>query len=165
MMREYTLRAPSLRTRVFALVLLVSVMVVVTIAPPVRAETTDTMDPTITVTIVDATYTDIDSDAYEDDVLVILRFDLGYHLYYEFGYLITLQLPSGENYTYLVYVLAWVDTVYTYNMFYNHATESGDYTVHVQALLLTPGTATDTAHYTFDPPGGSEGGEPTFGVC
>ncbi len=119
----------------------------------------------IEVTIVDACYTDLDDDSWEDDVLVVVRFDLSSSDYYEFAYVITLTLPSGTSYSYLVIVLAWVDVVYTYNLFFNHATESGDYTVYVKALLVTPATATDSATYVFDPPGGSEGGKPTFGVC
>lgn len=116
------------------------------------------------VTIEDALYTDLDGDGYEDDVFVYVRFDLGEFCYYEFAYIITLTLPSGAEYAYLVYVWAWADYVYTNNLFIDHATESGDYQVYVDAILIIPEDATDSQSCIFDPPGGSEGGPPAFHV-
>ncbi len=116
------------------------------------------------MTIEDAFYTDLDLDSVADDVFVLLRFDLKGSVYYEFAYVITLTLPSGTSFSYTVIVLSWVDVVYTHNLFFDHVTEKGDYTVSVDTILVTPGVVTDTCSYTFDPPGGSEGGKPTFGV-
>ncbi|MHA1807237.1 MAG: hypothetical protein ACTSX2_06655 [Candidatus Thorarchaeota archaeon] len=161
-MRERLFKAPSLRTRVMAAFLVLALMAMLSVTPPVRAAPTD--EPSINVTITFATYCDLDGNYRSDDVYVVLYFELGNNPYYEVYYLITLQLPSGTNYSYLVYMLALSDEVVTHNLFFDHATESGDYTVYVSALLWTPYQATDSAQYTFDPPGGSEGGKPTFGV-
>lgn len=116
------------------------------------------------VSIVYADYLDMDGDCYFDDILVIVQFDLGFSPIYEFYYLISLTLPSGIQYSYLVHVLAWADTIYIYNAFYDHATETGNYTVYVTALLLYPNSASDSVSHIFDPPGGSPGGRPTFDV-
>ena len=154
---------PSFRARAIAATMLLAVSVMLLITPPVSATTTDP-EPTIDVIVYYANYDDMDGDGMKDDVYVVLVFILGYHIYYEFGYVISLELPSGLTYSYTVYVIALSDIVVTHNVFYNHATESGDYTVYVSALLITPGHASAVAQYTFDPPGGSEGGKPTFGV-
>ncbi len=154
-------------TRFLSRVVLVSVLLTIVIPlinlPTVSANTPND-DYLFNVTIADACYLDADYDYYTDDVLVVLKFDLGYALIYDFYYLITLTLPSGLEYSYLVHVLAWADTIYLYNVFYDHATESGNYTVYVSALMVSPTTATDSGIYVFDPPGGSPGGRPTFDV-
>jgi hypothetical protein len=121
-----------------------------------------TDDNLFEVEIVDAFYTDLDNDYRDDDVCVLLKCELGYSSYYEFAYIIVLKLPSGMEYSYLVYVWAWIDIVYIHNLFYNHATETGDYTVYVEAVMVIPNSATDSGSYVFDPPGGSPGGKPTF---
>ena len=118
----------------------------------------------IAVAITHASYTDLDNDGFEDDVLVVSDFYLQNDDYYEFIYLITLILPSGIYYQYLVQVWAWVDYVSIDNSFYNHATEAGNYTVIIEALLLNPDVYYDVSIVIFDPPGGSDGGKPTFGA-
>ncbi len=145
---------------------LFSVFLVMATTPVAHAASSDSTDYTaeIKVTIEDACYLDLDQDLIENDVLVIVRFDLADFPYYEFAYVITLQLPSGIQYSYLVYVFAWVHTVRLHNVFFDHATESGDYTVFVDALMVYPAIAEDSGEYVFDPPGGSEGGKPAFGV-
>lgn len=135
-------------------------------APSVEAAGDSSEDATaqIKVTIENANYLDLDLDSNEDDIHVLLRFDLADFDYYEFAYIITLELPSGIEYSYLVYVWAWIDIVHINNLFYDHATECGNYTVYVDAAMVNPVFATDSETYMFDPPGGSEGGKPTFGV-
>ncbi len=132
--------------------------------PEVSALTTDNSESSIKVTITDAYYSDLDGGLVTDDIHVQVMFELGDSLFYKYYYSITLILPSGMEYQYLILVYAWVDVVITNNIFYNHATESGDYTVIVEALLVSPGIATDTGIFIFDPPGGSPGGPPTFAV-
>ncbi|MBD3159569.1 MAG: hypothetical protein GF309_12320 [Candidatus Lokiarchaeota archaeon] len=143
-----------------------SLCVVMVTSPSARATETPSQESIaeIDVSIEDACYLDLDLDSFEDDVYVLLRFDLADFDYYEFAYIITLELPSGIEYSYLVYVWAWIDVVYTNNLFYNHATESGNYTVYVDAAMVNPVFTMDYEEYVFDPPGGSEGGKPTFGV-
>ena len=129
-----------------------------------RSAQTTAPTHSIAVAITHASYTDLDNDGYEDDVLVVSDFYLQNDDYYEFIYLITLILPSGIYYQYLVQVWAWVDYVSIDNSFYNHATESGNYTVIIEALLLNPDVYYDVSIVIFDPPGGSDGGKPTFGA-
>ena len=114
------------------------------------------------VTILDAGYSDMDGGIDKNDVYVILEFNLGYALYYEFDYYITLTLPSGISYTYFVWVIAWVETIQLTNIFYNHATESGNYSVYIDALMYYPEYIWDYDFIAFDPPGGSAGGDPEF---
>ena len=122
---------------------------------------TDT-NAVIYVTILEAEYGDYDDDSYVDDVYALIMFQLGYGWFYCYYYYITLTLPSGNAYTYLVMVYAWINVVITTNIFLDHGTESGNYTIDVEAILISPGIALDSISHTFDPPGGSEGGKPTF---
>ncbi len=166
-MIETRLKAPSLKLRALSVVVLFAFVAMLMITPPVMAAdtgSTTTDEPTIDVSIHYATYDDLDDDGLKNDVYVVLHFSLGYYYYYEVYYWITLELPSGTSYSYRVYMFALSEFVVTHNIFYNYATESGNYTVSVTALLNTPYQASDCAQYTFDPPGGSEGGKPTFGV-
>jgi hypothetical protein len=125
---------------------------------------TTTLSHSISVVITHASYTDLDNDGFEDDVVVISDFYLQNDDFYEFIYIITLILPSGTYYQYLVQVWTWVDYVSITNSFYNHATESGDYIVVIEAWLLNPDVYYDVSAVIFDPPGGSDGGKPTFGA-
>ncbi|TFF68224.1 hypothetical protein EU520_00685 [Candidatus Thorarchaeota archaeon] len=156
----------GLKRKAVIMAVLLSVFLVMTTTPEAQAATYDAPETTaqIDVTIEDAYYLDLDPDLIENDVVVYVRFSLADFPYYEFAYIITLQLPSGTEYSYLVYVYAWIDDVYLCNVFFDHATESGNYTVYVEAVMFIPGVATDSGEYVFDPPGGSEGGKPTFGV-
>ncbi|MBD3407961.1 MAG: hypothetical protein GF411_17710 [Candidatus Lokiarchaeota archaeon] len=119
-------------------------------------------EPEIKVSIEAAYYDCLDGDGIENDVFSLIRFDLSSSLIYEYYYWITLELPSGKAFCYEVHVFAWADTIYLRNVFYDYATESGDYTIHVDALLISPYWDSDTVSHTFDPPGGSSGGEPTL---
>ena len=111
-----------------------------------------------------AGYGDLDSDSYQDDILVVTTFYLASSAYYHYYYRISLILPSGTMYSYLVEVKAWVSQVRIYNFFIDHATEAGNYTVIVEAFLVYPDVLYTATGVIFDPPGGSNGGEPTFGA-
>ena len=130
-----------------------------------RSTTTTTTESTINVAIQYATYTDLDADNNTDDVWAIVEFNLTDSNIYQFYYIITLILPSGIYFEYIVYVWAWVDVVTINNLFFNHATEKGDYVLIVEALLVSPDVDYDSHVYVFDPPGGSDGGKPSFGVA
>ncbi len=119
----------------------------------------------IDVHVYDAYYGDLDSGGIENDVHIILLFDLGYNQYYEFYYQITLTLPSGTSYSYLVHVLAWYEYIRIDNEFLNYATEPGDYTVHVTAIMVYPSYFTDSGSIVFDPPGYGAGADPEFRIC
>jgi hypothetical protein len=149
--------------RALRLALVISVLLVFLQTPQVAASP-HRPDATITLTIDDACYLDLDGDSKENDVYVRLKFELDWSWYYEFYYYIELTLPSGESFAYLVWVWTVLDVLYLHNLFYNHATESGDYQVYVEALLVVPDIAFDIEEYVFDPPGGSEGDKPRFTV-
>jgi hypothetical protein len=118
----------------------------------------------IDVHVYDAYYGDLDSEGIENDVHIILLFDLGYNQYYEFYYQITLTLPSGVSYSYLVHVLAWYEYIRIDNEFLNYATEKGNYRVDVTALMVYPVYYTDSGSIVFDPPGYGAGADPEFRV-
>lgn len=105
-----------------------------------------------------AYYGDFDQGGCQNDVHVILYFDLGYYSIYEVYYDITLTLPSGARFTYSVYFLADYEYIRIDNLFLNHATESGYYRVNIEALMVTPSWIYDTASCIFDPPGGGDNG-------
>ncbi|MFX0090172.1 MAG: hypothetical protein ACFFBD_00300 [Candidatus Hodarchaeota archaeon] len=116
----------------------------------------------IKVEIKDAYYGDFDGGAYPDDVYTLLEIKMESTAPYVFFYIITLVLPSGAEFSYFVSFSTSEDGVFIHNYFYNHATESGDYTVSVRIYLWAPGFPNDSDWYVFDPPGGSSGGDPTF---
>lgn len=131
----------------------------------------------IDVRIKQAYYADIDGDGYEDDVMVKLKFQfLINDDEFEFRYTIVLTLPSGNSYAYRVYLEMEVvedlsdddeDNVIIVNidnLFYNHATELGDYRVDVYATLLDPGYDRAYTSLIFDPPGTNDGDEPDFDI-
>jgi hypothetical protein len=160
-------RSRGFRVRLLVLGIALAMVMVTARVPAVCAYPSYPIPSTasIDVSVVYATYADLDHGGVANDVFSLVRFKLGYSSTYEFYYLITLTLPSGSSYSYLVWVFAWYSDIYIYNVFLNHATESGDYTIAVDALLVSPDIATDTGIYVFDPPGGSGGGEPQFIVC
>ncbi len=153
------------RVLITAVVALMFVALVVTPTASARpiGQTYVPMDY-MNVWIYDAYYGDLDNGGYQDDIHVILLFDLGYYSFYEVLYDITLTLPSGVSYTYTIYFLATYEYIRIDNEFLNYATESGDYQVEITALMVTPSYILDTASCIFDPPGGDGGAPPTFKV-
>ena len=130
----------------------------------VSSETTiDIGNISMTINITDAYYCDLQEDGREDDVVskFTIEIENGNEKPFLFITKIVLKLPSGYKYAYY-YNMDTSEPEYDYTMnFYNHATESGWYTVDIFCLLF------DGRHigfgiesYTFDPPGGDEGGEP-----
>ena len=119
------------------------------------------------VKIYQAYYGDIDNDGYEDDVFVKLKFYLNSfdddYDEFVFRYSIILTLPSGLSFQYWVTIFGEDESIVTIeNLFYNHATEYGDYVVDVFAVLYIPYFDTAEANQVFDPPGSSDGLEPEF---
>jgi len=116
----------------------------------------------MTITIVDAYYTALDPDGLEDDV--VSHFTLNFEsdnfddIFYDLD--ISLILPSETSFDYHYDLSTSVfDLSYTI-YFYNHATENGWYTVQITGTIFQGGYATDTVDFTFDPPGGTPGGNP-----
>ena len=130
-----------------------------------RRTAATTTTSTIDVVVLDSYYTDLDNDGNQDDVVSTVAFILNNNAIYQFDYLITLILPSGLQYQYYVTVVSFVDIVILDNLFYNHATEAGYYTIIVETLLYYPSYDYAVDGHVFDPPGGSDGGKPTFAVA
>ncbi len=131
----------------------------------VNSETTiDIGNISMTINITDAYYCDLNDDGFEDDVVSTFTIDIDNRNEEPFLFItwIVLELPSGFYYDYC-YNMDTSEDEYNYTMnFYNHATENGWYTIDIFCLLF------DGRHlgfgvesYTFDPPGGDEGGEPS----
>ncbi len=119
---------------------------------------------TIGLRIVDAYYADLDNDGYEDDILGIIKITMTGVNVANMEYVISLTLPSGTIYSYLVKITTNQDVIVLKNFFWDHAYESGDYTLKVTLNLINYEKITVSETYTFDPPGSSQGGEPTFDV-
>ena len=124
--------------------------------------TSTSSEPSIQVTVKHAYYTDLDGDAYEDDVYAIVHFELSGFETFNIDYYVKLTLPSGTHYMYRVLITAHVTSFEGKNLFYNHATELGNYTLTVTAFLLNGASAYYEHVYVFDPPGSSDFGDPTF---
>ncbi|MFX0209879.1 MAG: hypothetical protein ACFFDT_28110, partial [Candidatus Hodarchaeota archaeon] len=113
----------------------------------------------VTITITEAYYTDIDKDEVLD---VISSFNILYdssrpHLVI---FYVSLILPSGWEFSYKWFILSKQSVYYGQIYFYDHALESGNYILSINAKLLTGGVTTATLDYEFDPPGGAGGGDP-----
>ena len=125
---------------------------------------TQSTGPFITVKILSAYYTDLDGDGNEDDVYALTHIELGGFATYNVDYYVNLTLPSGTTYLYRILITSQVTSFDLNNLFYNHATEQGNYSLTVTAFLLNGASSYDQHAYVFDPPGGSDGGDPTFDV-
>ncbi|RMG30921.1 MAG: hypothetical protein D6732_15585 [Methanobacteriota archaeon] len=108
----------------------------------------------ISLHFTDAYYADLDGDGYSDDVFGGVDLFISGSERVSFDYYITLVLPSGKSFTYAYRI----STRYTYlhlaNYFYDHVSESGDYTFIVEIVTRTGGLQYDPYHHVFDPPGG-----------
>ena len=125
----------------------------------------DSTEPiSISVRISEAYYADIDNDGLEDDIYSTVQIDLSGSQRYFLDYYITLTLPSGLNFSYYYSINTVWSQLTIGNYFWNHAIEQGDYTLTVQAILWTGGISHAGHSYTFDPPGGSDEGDPTFDI-
>ncbi|MFX1515375.1 MAG: hypothetical protein ACFFC6_03640 [Promethearchaeota archaeon] len=114
----------------------------------------------VTLTITDAYYTDLDDDEVLDIVSSFnLRFEHpGPHLVQLY---VTLILPSGLEFSYKWNIMTRESLVHFGQIhFYDHVLEPGFYILSIYTKLSTGGVSTGTAEFEFDPPGGSGGGDP-----
>ncbi|MFW9852817.1 MAG: hypothetical protein ACFFDS_07740 [Candidatus Thorarchaeota archaeon] len=126
-------------------------------------------NPLITITIADAYYTDYGrstSDA-ENDIVVDFNVELEKELNINSHAKVPNQLklrcylflPSGQKYIYGFNLVTKDSFLSLRLVFYNHATESGWYTVEIHgSYFRTESTVTDSL--SFDPPGGTDGTDP-----
>ncbi len=114
----------------------------------------------VTVHILDAYYTDADDDGREDDVVAYFDIHLDGARRYNMDIYPALTLPSGTSYLYGYTINTRLSDLHCIMYFYNHATESGNYTFSVDVVLYTGGVAGGQIQHVFDPPGGSGDADP-----
>ncbi len=124
--------------------------------------TTASSEEIVNVVILDAYYCDLDNDSYKDDIYAEVKLNLLGSNFYALDYYVNLTLPSGTLFSYYAKVNTNMNEVILKNFFYNHALESGDYTLTVKVVLKNGGMLTDSHSFVFDPPGGSDGADPSF---
>ena len=107
------------------------------------------------ILILDAYYTDAQGDLNEDDVVGLFRISFDdFRNTYTAEFKVVLALPSGFEYIYYYNINSGIKTFTLEFIFYNHATEAGDYTFSCTLTQRNGGRVTSTTSYTFDPPGG-----------
>ena len=119
--------------------------------------------PFIDVTITEAFYADADSNGV-DDVIVNTHFALEGEIINAIQYLITLTLPSGRQFSYVVIILTTSTDFVVENTFWDHALESGWYTVEIYVKLGGFYNIMDSDQVVFDPPGGDNADPGGLGV-
>ncbi|MFX1423724.1 MAG: hypothetical protein ACFFB2_15545, partial [Promethearchaeota archaeon] len=109
--------------------------------------------------IIDAYYTDLDSDETLDIVshFMILSGSLRHQTIKIYVFLI---LPSGFEFSYKWTIIMKESRYLGQILFYDHALESGFYKLAITTKLLTGGSVFGTIEFEFDPPGSSGGGDP-----
>ena len=115
---------------------------------------------TITLTILNAEYTDADDDGLQDDVVAYFDISLSGKERYSLELTLSLTLPSDNEYAYTYLVNTRLSMLHCTIYFYNHATEQGDYVFHAHIVSHVGGVVDGSAQYEFDPPGGSGDADP-----
>ncbi len=141
------------------LMLLCVILVGIMAIPTVRAQTRSLVLGSIAIQ--DAYYGDLDSDQIEDDIKILVAFQLDdiqpsrIELYFD------LVLPSGNGYSFKVIIYGCPTSALNLDCI-NMATESGIYTVSMVAFLYGSGTGKlyTTDYLEFDPPTGAGPGLP-----
>lgn len=155
--------------RLKSIVLSLLVLILISISPFMAEEVTignqeDPMVYSLEVKIIDAWYEDAGGDGKENDVIVMLEFDVINEKNNKIRYVINLELPSGLVYSYSVVIESGTSNFVTKNVFWNHATESGWYTTSVSAYINSKKATTENDELIFDPPGGDESDPTLFSV-
>ena len=118
----------------------------------------------LTTLITEAYYTDLDNDGYQDDIFAIVLIETEGVIFANLDYYVQMELPSGTVYSYHVRITTNNETLILSNYFWNHAYESGNYSLTVTVVLRNARRMTSSTTLVFDPPGSSQGGEPSFDV-
>ncbi len=123
-----------------------------------------TDSPTVSITVKDAFYGDADGDGKQDDVIAYIEHNFTGATRYQLDVYPTLILPSGDEYTWYYTLNTRLSSVTVIAYFYNHALESGNYTLTIDAFLKTGGISHAQDSHIFDPPGGKGDNPPDFSV-
>lgn len=155
--------------RLKSIVLPLLVLILISVSPFMAEEViigseTDPMIFSLEVTVKDAWYEDLEGDGKENDVIILLEFDIIDDRDNKIRYNIELVLPSGVTFTYSVVLQSGTSNFVTKNVFWNHATESGWYTTSVTAYINSKKATTENDDLVFDPPGGDTGDVHAFSV-
>jgi hypothetical protein len=156
----------------FGKVLFITSLILLTLAPLsfVSSETKiENEDVIVFITINDAYYYTADEDGVENDIAAHFTLDVSRNSHSNgrprivFYIYLELFLPSGTSFLYLFKVTSPREccaspTAY----FYNHATESGWYSLEITGVLTKgdPALCIGTETFHFDPPGSTGGSEP-----
>ena len=118
----------------------------------------------LTLDITHAWYADGQGDGKQNDAFAVVTFNIDNGLSKNIlRYNITITLPSGVYHTYSVKLNTSQTNFEIQNNFWNHATESGWYSVSITASLnYNCHTVSDTL--TFDPPGGDNADPISFSI-
>ncbi|MHA2426355.1 MAG: hypothetical protein ACXAEF_16315 [Candidatus Thorarchaeota archaeon] len=121
--------------------------------------------PYFEVTINFADYGDLDSDATEDDVLILFTCTIGngYKSPGKSEFLFTLTLPSGLTYYALITVLGRYREIRLALSWFDSAVEPGWYNIQLDAFGYGIIGGYDYDSYDFDPPGTGVG-DPSISV-
>ncbi|MBY8999659.1 MAG: hypothetical protein KGD64_01970 [Candidatus Heimdallarchaeota archaeon] len=77
---------------------------------------------------------------------------------------VTLINPLGEEVDVVLHIITSLETLTLEFIFYNYATEAGDYTVEATIVTNDNGWFVVTDVLVFDPPGGGTEGDPYVGI-
>ncbi|MBS3795971.1 MAG: hypothetical protein KGY80_13790 [Candidatus Thorarchaeota archaeon] len=154
-------RRRNLVCAIFALLMVVGTLGGITAVDASSTTVSSTNDEvSVSLTIIDANYTDADDDGYADDVIAYFDIALEGARRYNLDIYPSLTLPSGTEYTYAYVINTRLELLHCTMYFIDHATESGDYIFSVEIVSYTGGVACGSAEYVFDPPGGSGDADP-----
>ena len=117
----------------------------------------------------DAYYTDLENDNANDDIVARLYVEIYDPRVYAgmltFDIYLTLELPSGMQYSYHFHFTNWDTDGFLFTVyFHNHATESGWYTIHAIGSIDDIPYAIHT-WIKFDPPGSGKPKDPIVGFA
>jgi hypothetical protein len=115
------------------------------------------------IAVIQACYCDSDRDGWQDDAEVVLNLAFRGGQRNNFALQVILELPSGVQYGYTIQGTTVRSSFSLVLYFYNHATECGMYQFSAYMLYRNAGNLLCASFLEFDPPGSTDGSQPTLG--
>jgi len=140
---------------------IVAVVLFLYIGTPVIAVTIQSSETILELKIEDAYYLDYDGDNRQDDICGLFTIQVQTPSTTSVELEIGLILPSSTVYQYDYLLKLRTDDYNCIIIFYDHAIESGYYTLTITARIYDKTMASGTETLTFDPPG-DENSDPPF---